>query len=507
MSLDTLDPPTRAVLDPPTVPRNTLFHRLVRTAFSFPVFLCSGLILLAALTVRGRFDDPDLWLHLKFGQIIWARHFVPTTDLFSYTAANNFYIPHEWLAQLTIFGAYQLAGYPGLMLWLLGSTSVLLISLYGLCSLYSGNVKVSFLGGIIGWYFATISLAIRPLLIGHILMIVELVLLHLGRTHDRRWFYGLPPLFALWVNCHGSFAFGLLILATVLACAFFTLNIGPIVSTALPLHARRALAAAVFASLVALFCNPVGWKLITYPLKFMFVQDVGLSLVQEWLPLPFFDERSPGLLLILAGVAMAAAARRIEIRLEELILIAIAAILSLQHRRMLFLFGILAAPVVCRLLAGCWDRYDRDRDWPLGNSLCMAVAAFFVVLSFPTQSELGAQVAKASPVAAVEFIHKARLRGPMLNDYWLGNYLMWALPEHKVFVDGRSDVFDWNGVLEAFRRWAYLEEDPQLLLDKYHVGFCILGSQSPLVHVIPHLRGWNKVYGDSVASVFVLAER
>ena len=80
---------------------------------------------------------------------------------------------------------------------------------------------------------------------------------------------------------------------------------------------------------------------------------------------------------------------------------------------------------------------------------------------------------------------------------------MWALPEHKVFIDGRGDVFDWTGVLEEYGRWATLAEDPQLLLDKRAIRFCLLRREAPLSHVIPHLPGWRLDYADDVAVVFV----
>ncbi|SRR6266550_227238 len=47
--------------------------------------------------------------------------------------------------------------------------------------------------------------AIRPQMIGYLLLIVDLLMLHLGQNRNRRWFLGLPPLFAIWINCHGSF--------------------------------------------------------------------------------------------------------------------------------------------------------------------------------------------------------------------------------------------------------------------------------------------------------------
>ncbi len=90
----------------------------------------------------------------------------------------------------------------------------------------------------------------------------------------------------------------------------------------------------------------------------------------------------------------------------------------------------------------------------------------------------------------------------MLNEYVYGGYLMWALPEHKVFVDGRADIYDWTGVLKEFGAWATLETDPKALLDKYHVGFCLLSRNAPMSRVLPYLPGWNQIYSDKASVVF-----
>src|SRR3979490_1429822 len=117
---------------------------LLRRIFSFPVMLAGLLSVLAVLTVRQRFDDPDMWWHLKTGEVIWTTHTIPTTDLFSYTTNHHAWIPHEWLSQVLIYGAYRFGGYSGLMLWLCFFTTALLIGGYILCSLYSGNSKTAF---------------------------------------------------------------------------------------------------------------------------------------------------------------------------------------------------------------------------------------------------------------------------------------------------------------------------------------------------------------------------
>lgn len=179
---------------------------VLRKVFSFPVMVSGLLSVLGVLTVRSRFDDPDMWWHLKTGQIIWTTHTIPTTDIFSYTTNHHAWVDHEWLSQVLIYGAYRFGGYSGLMLWMCLLTIALLIAGYALCSIYSGNAKVAFLGAMTIWLFATTGFAVRPQMIGYLLLTIELLLVQLGRTRNPRWFFWLPPLFAVWVNCHGSFS-------------------------------------------------------------------------------------------------------------------------------------------------------------------------------------------------------------------------------------------------------------------------------------------------------------
>jgi hypothetical protein len=79
----------------------------------------------------------------------------------------------------------------------------------------------------------------------------------------------------------------------------------------------------------------------------------------------------------------------------------------------------------------------------------------------------------------------------------------WAAPDHPVFVDGRGDVFEWSGVLAEFGRWAILQDNPNTLLDKYRVRFCVLARNSPIAQVLPLLPNWKPVYADNMSIIFV----
>jgi hypothetical protein len=478
---------------------------VIQKIFSFPAALAASVSVLAVLTVRARFADPDTWWHLKMGEIIWTTHSIPTTDLFSYTTNHHAWIPHEWLSQVLIYGAYRWSGYSGLMLWLCFFSTALLIAGYALCSLYSGNAKVGFAGAMVIWLFSTAGLAVRPQVIGYLFLVVELLVVHLGRRRDPHWFFCLPPLFALWVNCHGSFFFGFAIAGIFLVGSFFDFRSGSLVSTRWNPQQRWMLALALVLSAAALFVNPVGVKQILYPLNTMLHQPVGLNIVEEWQPLALNSARGVGLLGVLGCVFLLVILRRSELFADELLLLACATWFAVSHRRMTFAFGILAAPVLSRLLSTAWDNYDAKADRPLPNAVVIAASLLAAVLAFPNRQFLSKQVEEQSPVKAVGFIDTHHLSGRMLNEYVYGGYLIWAAPKHPVFVDGRADVFEWTVVLGDFESWAMLQVDPNILLDKYKIDFCLLSKQSAIARVLPLLHGWKIIYSDERSVIFVRA--
>jgi hypothetical protein len=498
-----LDVPEKS---PPAMVPQVRRLSVARAVCSFPVILAALLVVLTVLTVRGRFSDPDMWWHLKTGEIIWNTHHIPTVDSFSFTTNNHAYVPHEWLSQLALYGAYHFGGYTGLMLSFCLLASLLVVAGYTLCALYSGNLKVAFLGGLITWLFATIGLSIRPQIIGYLFLVCELLVIYLGRSRNSRWFFALPPMFAIWVNCHGSFFLGLIVLGATLACVFVELEWGLLTSHRWKRDQRNTLSIAFVLSIAALFLNPIGLRQVTYPMETLLNQTQQMKAVAEWQPPHFDDIRGVALLAVAGLILLVPLLRRSQLRLQELLFLAFGFGLAIQHERMLFVFGILAAPILCRLLADCWDRYEPDRDRPFVNAVVAAILLCVVVGFFPDRQQLASQVEQGNPVKAVDFINRSGLSGNMLNQYVYGGYLIWAAPRHKVFVDGRGDVFEWTGVLEEYGKWVTLQTDPNILLNKYQIHFCLLSADAPMSHVLQLLPGWTKIYSDEMAVIWAKSE-
>lgn len=473
-----------------------------RRAFSLPVLIVVLLSVVTFWSARNRIQDPDMWWHMKVGERIVQTGELPHTDEYSYTTGNHSWIPHEWLPELTIYQAYQWGGLAGLMLWLGLVGSILLGSLYLLCSAYSGNPKVALLGGLIGWFFGTISLAVRPLLLGNIFLVALLGLVHLGRTRSAYWLWGLPPLFAVWVNCHGSFALGLVILAAVLAAAHIDLQWGLVESTRWPAEKLRVFRVVLVACGLALLVNPIGWELAVYPLNLFFTQGDNLSNISEWQPLNFQEPRGVAFIVIFAILALAVLTLKKKLRLEEIALIVLGSYLAVRHTRMVFVFGILVAPIVCRLLASSWRGYRASQDFPRVNAALTAVALVLIWQAFPGDARLQATVDEMFPTAAIAYLAQNEVSGNMLNDYLWGGYFIWNAPERKVFIDGRTDIFDWTGVLGEYMSWYTQQDSPDALLDKYRIDYCVLAVDSPISHAVERLPNWSEAYADDVAVVF-----
>ncbi len=471
--------------------------RLLRSIFSYPAALAAGLVLITVLSLSNRFDNPDLWWQLKIGEDIWNTHAIPSSDSFSFTAAGHPWTAHEWLAEVSMYAAYKLAGYRGLMVWVSALASLTFLLVYLLCWLLTGNALASFRNAMVAWCFGTVGLNIRPLIVGHFFLAAEILILELARMGRSRWLWLLPPLFAVWVNCHGSYVFGMALLAVYLVCSRVKANSRFTAEEWDPCSQRR-LAWTLALSAAALCCNPVGLRLWLYPFDTMLRQTSSMNAIQEWLPPNLREPRTLAMLAAIVGIFLLSMLRRTTLSLRELLLLLMGAGLAVRYLRMMFLFGIVISPILCRFGFGRGEK----RDHPLANALILFGCLAAVIWSFPTEAALEKQVERMSPVQAVHFIRRTNLTGRMLNDYAFGGYLIWSLPERKVFIDGRGDVFDWTGVLDEYVRWVNLQEDPALLLEKYKIDFCILAQGSSIAHVMPYLPGWKQIYADDVAVIF-----
>jgi hypothetical protein len=115
--------------------------------------------------------------------------------------------------------------------------------------------------------------------------------------------------------------------------------------------------------------------------------------------------------------------------------------------------------------------------------------------------------ATSYPIEAVEWIRAHRdLSGQRLyNDYAYGGFLLWWLPDTKIFIDGRMPAWH-RGDRDMLRDYLALNgAEPALsVLTKYSVDWALVKRQTPLEEVLARDAEWDRVYDDEKSVIYRL---
>jgi hypothetical protein len=474
--------------------------------------------------------EPDFGWHLRTGlDLLQHGGKLPVWDPYSHTMPDWPWVEHAWLTDLIIGAFYSLFGALGVILffggvmagaWLVASLSVPCRMIYRLlaCAL-SLWVALPFLGA-------------RTQMVTLLGLAVLLVILQRSRNGEDRALWLIPPLFLLWANLHGGFTAGLFLLGLVLACSViikWVLLWAPGLVTRLdeaplswPTIGRLMLAVGV-ASLVTLV-NPYGWRLygeIIDDLSNQFMLDN----LQEWhrVSLNTLAGRSYALYLAGLGMALVAWYRRIEpVRWAVWIVFLF---LSLRHMRNIPLFLLVSLPLCVELLAGGLGRLI---GWLNQDSVrarrCLLASMFagglFMVWLGPDHLQRVAQSGlqpgeyfkgTSYPIEAVQWVreHRDRVGHRLYNDYAYGGFLLWWLPEEKIFIDGRMPAWR-SGNRGIFQDYVALSltDPPRLsILSIYSVDWAIVRRKSLLDEALAREQTWIREYDDGKAAIYVQSSR
>jgi hypothetical protein len=304
------------------------------------------------------------------------------------------------------------------------------------------------------------------------------------------------------VNTHGSWSLGLIVFSIGIAAGFLHGRWGSIEARPWTPTQRRNLIVTWIASCAALFVNPYGHRLVTYPLDMAFRQNLNISHVAEWVSVNFHDTRGKIVLVLLIALLVSALLRRTRWTLAEFALVLFALYSGLTYIRFLVLLAIVVAPIITKAL-DFMPQYRRELDTPVLNAVVIALILAGGVHFWPSSEQLGASVARRYPAQAMAYLQKHPAAGRMLNFYLWGGYIPWVNPQMKVFVDSRVDIFEYEGVLKDYLDLSELK-NPQEILDKYQIQAVLFPPGEALTYVLEHDPHWKISYSDPVA---VLLER
>jgi hypothetical protein len=443
--------------------------------------------------------EPDIWWHMRNAAYLLQHHTFPDTDMYSLAAAGSPWMNFEWLSEVPYLLGFRALGLRGLLAVYFTVLVLIYAGVYYRSLRAGANCKNATVTTLLAIFLGVVSTGPRMLLFGWLCMVgLLLVLDHFQSTGKGLWL--LPPLFALWINLHGSWIFGVVVVAIIIASGLVEGEWGLVVARRWSPTQPKKLLLALAASLAALFVNPFGYRLVWYPFDLLFHQQGVMKYAEEWQPVDFNGNNGELAMIVILALLAAALFSRRRWKLDEVLLMAFALWAALSHVRFLFFAGLIMMPILAPRLT-LFPSYQRELDKPWLNAGIMAAIVGWAIFSFPSAAQLQQQVNEEYPTAALEFMQRQQIDGRIFNHLAWGGYMEWYAPQLKPFIDTRGDIFVYNGALEDFLRATALKRSFEIL-DKYKIDYAFLPPKDPLAYLLEHSPTWYPIYSDKVAVLF-----
>ena len=448
------------------------------------------------LPAGGKIRDPDIWWHLKTGELIWTNRSVPTADPFSFTALGHPWTAHEWLSDLILYGVFAHFGFIGLILLMSLLLSALMAALYLLVRRQMDYgplaLMITALCGIAGWQLWSP----RPHLFTYLLLAGLLLLI---RKPTSRSLWLAVPMFWLWSNLHGAWIMGF----GVMAIALIDAGIRSIRKGRSAEAGQMALVC--LCSLLAVLLGPSPLQRLVYPLSY-FSGVIPAGLVREFQSPNFWDPASTPYELLLMAIAALLYLGRRPMRVWEWIVLGLMVHFSLHSARHIPLLGIVAAPILATQASGITGRTPESaKNESLAiNLIVLLLLPMLVWMGLPKVNDEAHCVEADFPREACQFLdtHPRLGEGRLLNNYDWGGYLIFHLyPKYLVSIDGRADVHHQH-MRRDLKAFQSLSGDLDKELQRLNPDVILWPADKPLAVVLRRDSHWQVLYQDKKAVVF-----
>lgn len=407
--------------------------------------------------------DPDTFWHLAVGREMWQTGHLVRTETFSFTAPGMPWVDEEWLFHALAYPLWRFGGDTLLQLFTAACGALAAGLAYRSVRLLGGNAATFSL-----WFLPLAAVyserfRFRPEILSMVFMALLLEILLRWKSAPEGWRRRLPwllPLFWLWIQFHGAWAYGMALL-----CVFLSGTI---------LQAWReqrrswrlwgqALVTPALCGAV-LFINPLGWRLPIFPVRH------ALSLldhrqeyvpIAEWVRTPFSGVYALFSVLAVLAVLCVLMFRR-RFRWPEFMIVASQAALGLYWVRYAAYAILALAPSAASRLAEV-----ARPAWAKRAVLACALTAGVLAVALPIARPASyPTLAQRYPASEAAFLKDHDLSGNLFHEFRVGGFLEWTLPPTcKVFIDGRYGPF--NAVGMDYYRAHQTVEKFQDLLKKY----------------------------------------
>jgi len=455
--------------------------------------------------------DPDLGWHLKMGEYIFNNRSVPLYDWFSYTMRGYAWADSYWLTQVIMHLLYKFGGLvllTGFFSFISAGSVLLAGRIKKLCSFRELLILLVF-----SLLIRAAHLGVRPLVFSSVFLVITWnVLKDFIYERKVKGLIVLPFVFLIWANMHADFVAGLLLVAGVLFVESFLSLCKKAVGVGRGLF---YLLCSLLLSIAATFVNPYRgflWETLlkeTSPLQFAYIAEWGTPSDKD--PYLFYLY-----ILVLSITFIILWYRRKQLRLSEILAVAVVGLISVRFTYAIRPFILLAL--------GLWIRYFNFETFlgkkivlPPNNSKLVRgffwfygfALVFYVLYTFvPTVTLLfseGKVLEKGGyPVKAVKFLRENSYNGNIFNTYGWGGFLIWKYPEAKTFIDGRMPSWSENekSIFAHYIDISMVKINAGELIRSYKIDYFLIEKDSTLAKALEINSFWEKTYSDNISVIY-----
>lgn len=388
--------------------------------------------------------DLDFGWHLASGNYVRNRG-IPTHDVFTYTAEGFRWINHEMMNDVLMSFLYSFGGY------------TILVILYS--ALWTGALLLSAPRARLGILLLG-SLAIMPYIAVRPTAWTAFglaVLLKIISGRSRRLKLAIPLLFLFWANLHGGFIIGLAVLV------YYAIR-----------ERSKFWAGVLLASTLATFGNIYGPRLYEEILRTLFDPSVHSQIV-EWFSFYIFDSSWPFIISWIIGFWLFSRHKLSEwLSLPPLMLLA-----GFSATRNITLFVVVSLQKTDEYYSMMLKQIPKKPAWLTKLFFWGSTTIIYLAVAFGFYGQFMPWVNDREinyPRTAVAYLKTHGCPGRLFNDYNYGGYLIWKLPEEKVYIDGRMSSWrDESGTKYIDKFFGAMEDSKKqkIEFEKFDVK-CVL---------------------------------
>ena len=459
-------------------------------------------------------QDADTGYHVRAGEYILTKHLIPKYDLFSFHYPNLPWTAHEWLSEVVMAIVHGTFGMTGLVIFFAMLIAGFYCLLFRVLLKYSNNIILPLVAVLLAIASSQVHWLARPHIFSFFFVLLWYFCLDYHQHGIEKFIWALPFAMLFWVNLHGGFMAGFILLG-----AFLVGNIIQAISSDGEARHKAKKRCCQLINITALciaacLINPFGYHILLFPFNLVgnkFLMDHVSEFISPNFHEPFIFKYH--LLFLIALLALT----RERARGSDLLLILGFTSMSLYSSRHIPLFAIVTAPVLVRqgdlLLNSCKCRladFVRDRGKLFFDIAYRAIPLIwpFVVVAAVAYYAANGKIehrfdATIKPVAATAFLLREPLKGNMFNNDEFGDYIIYAAwPKYRVFFDGRSDMYGVS-LMKDYFKVTDVETGWEKVLDSYHIEWIIFDANSVLSRVLLENKDWRLIYADKLANIFV----